>query len=240
MGSIDLLAQSEGVAVSIADHSLAGQFVDIGSYVFGWQGVKFDAVGAAAVLRSEGFANTLSSIGITPVGTADVISCNVNGVGVMGGGIVGSIGGQDIEGTTFCRIELPSSTSSGILNCLFTLAGGPVGWAVSRIVLGALQHDMEGINQAARLNNLTVNDAQPQVYAAFQPYGYSDENGNVLRTLEGEDVQPLLDAYGKPKLEIVMESADAGVGRTIIEFDSRGRVLSTRNDLTPAELARFA
>ena len=233
MTTLNTLAQSTGNTVSIGGHSLAGQFVDIGSYVFGWQGVKFDAVGASSVISSAGFTSTLGSMGITPVGAGDVISCNINGVAFFGGGLVGNVGGQDIPGTTNCRVELPTSTASGIVNGLATIVSGPVGYIVSRAILGGLQHDMTGIEQAVQAGAFTVDGIKPQAYAPAQAYSFTDEDGNILRTVQGSDGKPVLDGYGQPKLELVMAPPTTGIGGEVIQFDSRGHVLSATNDMTP-------
>lgn len=89
------MALADKVGVSISGHSLAGQFVDLGAGLFNWQGTKFDAVGARAVFQSDEFVARYGPMAPTP----DIVSCNVAGVGIFGGGIVGNIGGQDLAGT---------------------------------------------------------------------------------------------------------------------------------------------
>ena len=49
----DLAASQPNATVLTSGHSFGGQFTDIGTSVFGWQSVKFDAVGGSSVVNSS-------------------------------------------------------------------------------------------------------------------------------------------------------------------------------------------
>ena len=134
MKSVNTGAESQGATVLTSGHSFGGQFTDIGTSVFGWQSVKFDAVGGSSIVNSSGFKDKLAELGITPAGGTNVISCNINGFGPFGGSLVGTVAGSDIPGTVNCKIDLPSGTASNVVSIGLTALFGLPGWAFSKAI----------------------------------------------------------------------------------------------------------
>ena len=218
--------------VSTTGHSWGEGLAQLQSYTFGWSGTGFDGVGAKAIVSSTAYAALTQSMDIVPIGgSVDFISCNTAGVGPFGGGVVGSIG-ADISGTRGCTVELPSSTSSGILNVLFTLVGNTsvlglgFNYAAGKLISGVSQHSMDGINVAVQGGSFKVDQAgTASATGAIKPFSYTDDECNSLRTKLDASGNVMLGTDGKLLTELILKDASTN-SSTVVTANSTGTALS--------------
>jgi hypothetical protein len=146
--SIKKFAESKEAYVMTAGHSFSGAFIDIGAATFGFEGVKFDAVGGGNIIGDAAYQQKLVQMGIVPPpNSANVISATVNGFLGYGGGIV-SYFGADLPGTTQCQVTTDRSATSALNNLLGYMQAGIGGYFVSMLDAGVYVHDASSINAA--------------------------------------------------------------------------------------------
>ena len=220
----------EGYTAVTTGHSWGELMAQIQTYVFGWRGVGYDGPGAKLVIDDPRFAQILQDQNITAAQGTNFISCNTNGLGPWGGGVVGS-SGSDIQGTRQCTVTLESSTASGIFNLLTTVvATNPwtalAGFLVGKLAVGVKLHDMGGINTAIQDGRFDVApDSQTIPESNFQlstpqPFAIDDGQGNVIATMTDAYGRVVTDESGNPVFSI-MANAGNNVVATF-RFNSDG------------------
>lgn len=144
--AIKKFADAEKATVLVSGHSFAGLFVDLAAATFGFQGVKFDAVGGRAVLNDAAYQAHLKSLGIKESDGGSVISVGVNGMlgPFVGGGLVEYFG-VDVPNTTYCRVDTWQGQVSVLYN-IAMMAGGM--YLTGRLLGGLFSHPSAGIAKA--------------------------------------------------------------------------------------------
>jgi len=206
-----------GYTIATTGHSWGEPMAQIQTYVFGWNGVGYDGPGAKLVIDDPRFAQILQDQNLTAAQGTNFISCNTAGLGLLGGGSIGSLG-SDIGGTRQCTVTLESSTASGIFNLLSTVvATNPwtalAGFLVGKMATAIGLHDMGGINTAIQDGRFDVAlDPQTIPLSNFQPgtpqpFAIDDGQGNVISTMTDGYGRVVTDESGSPIFSIM---ANAG------------------------------
>ncbi len=219
----------QGYTVTASAYSWGGAPGQVQASTFGWKYVGYDAVGGGAIVNGADYQNLVSELGINPVGkAADSISCRVAGWGPFGGSGV-ELMGSDIDGTRTCTMELANSAISGGLSALYTFATSNTPWGFlvkslgSKLASTVALHDIDNINDAVQAGKFKLDGVdQTPVEPAYQPFSFTDDEGNILRTKLDAQGNVLLGADNKPLLELTLnDSANSKVVEVSMGCDGK-------------------